>query len=122
MSDIDREAVQDMTGPELVGLHNRLRPDKPVRRFATRAAGVERVRRLLPVFRSEGACSRTAPQRPKARRATGASLPAERAFGEETKPPRPGSLRPTPRTSSPVPRARWSQALCSPRAPFRRRG
>lgn len=42
-----RKPIEEMSGPELVAEHNRLRPDKPVKRFKDRAAGMKAVQKLL---------------------------------------------------------------------------
>lgn len=42
-----KQQVEAMTGPELIAAFNKLSPDAPVKRFATRAAGQRRVLDLI---------------------------------------------------------------------------
>ncbi|MEQ8769228.1 MAG: hypothetical protein RIB60_01830 [Phycisphaerales bacterium] len=88
MSKLTPEAVESMSGPELVTAFNALNPEKPVKRFASRAAGVARVLAALEAAEPEEPVEKPA-------RARAAAREARRVFRPVggLKPPRPASKR-----------------------------
>ena len=91
MSKLTPESVESMSGPELVAAFNALNPDKPVKRFASRAAGVARVLAALEAVELEEPVEPV--EKPARERA--AAGEARRVFRPEgeLKPPRPTSKR-----------------------------
>lgn len=92
----DRKTIENLPGPALVALWNELHPEKPVQRFATRQAGVDRVLRAL----EERAAAEPAQPEPAKAPARESRPRRERAAEHkqhtptgELRPPRPGSKR-----------------------------
>jgi len=96
----DPKTIPTLSGPALVAVYNGLCPGKPVKRFTSRKAGVDRVLRMLA--EREGVESLAAPSGAAQREPAGAaarSTPPRAARREsyqptgELRPPRPASKR-----------------------------
>lgn len=89
----DRRTIENLPGPALVALWNELHPEKPVRRFATRQAGVDRVLRALEEREAAQPAQREPAAAPASRRAPRAARRSEHVPTGEVRPPRPGTKR-----------------------------
>lgn len=102
MRKITKEQVERMGGRELVALHNELCPEKPVKRFASRAAGVRRVLAALEAIEAGEQAEDTAGEQQAAPAGPEQAAPVEAGSGpEEPAQPQPGAgpEQPAPKRS-----------------------
>jgi len=103
MRKITREQVENMGGRELVALHNELCPEKPVKRFASRAAGVRRVLAALEAIGAGEQAEDTAGEQ-QAARAGAQQAAAPEAVEAVTGPEQPAQPQPGAGPEQPAPK------------------